>query len=106
MTTIIRTMRTHETANVKAALVTAGYTDIKVGHGTGTAWSWLHVKIVATKPQGCTCTSTMNDYGQRETCQLCRAAWREHYSKGGDIVRATTGRHGERENFNVQVELI
>ena len=104
MTTIIRTMRTHETANVKAALVTAGYTDVKVGHGSGTAWSWLHVKVAASKPQGCTCT--MNDYGQREICQLCRVARCEHYSKGGDIVRAATGRHGEFENFNVQVELI
>lgn len=36
--------RLAETKAVKAALIKAGYTRVKVGHGTGTAWGWLHVR--------------------------------------------------------------
>lgn len=33
-----------ETKAVKAAVIKAGYTSVKVGHGTGTAWGWMHIK--------------------------------------------------------------
>lgn len=36
--------RLAETREVKKALIKSGYTGVKVGHGTGTAWGWLHIK--------------------------------------------------------------
>lgn len=36
--------RKAETKAVKAALIKSGYTEVRVGHGTGTAWGWLHIK--------------------------------------------------------------
>ena len=36
--------RLTETKEVKQALIKSGYTGVKVGHGTGTARSWLHIK--------------------------------------------------------------
>ena len=40
-----RNHRTHreETKAVKDALIQAGFTNVRVGHGTGTAWGWLKV---------------------------------------------------------------
>ncbi len=35
--------RREETKAVKGALVRAGYTGVRVTHGNGTAWGWLHV---------------------------------------------------------------
>ena len=34
-----------ETKAVKAALDKAGIRYKRVGHGTGTAWGWLHIKL-------------------------------------------------------------
>lgn len=39
----IHTSHASESKAVKAALVEAGYTNVSVGHGTGTAWSWLSI---------------------------------------------------------------
>ena len=36
--------RLAETKAVKGALIALGYKGVKVGHGTGTARSWLHIK--------------------------------------------------------------
>ena len=36
--------RIAETNAVKGALIALGYKGVKVGHGTGTARSWLHIK--------------------------------------------------------------
>ena len=36
--------RLAETKAVKGALIALGYKGVKVGHGTGTAWGWLHIK--------------------------------------------------------------
>ena len=41
--------RMAETKAVKAALIKAGYTGVRVGHCTGTAWGWLKIKA-AYKP--------------------------------------------------------
>ena len=42
-----RNQETHqeETKAVKAALTQAHIPFTKVGHGTGTAWGWLHIKL-------------------------------------------------------------
>jgi len=34
-----------ETRAVKQALSAAGIRPLRVGHGTGTAWGWLHIRI-------------------------------------------------------------
>ena len=35
--------RVQETKAVKAALTAKGFEGVKVGHGTGTAYGWLHI---------------------------------------------------------------
>ena len=42
-----RNQQTHkeETKTVKSALVRAGLPVLKVGHGSGTAWSWLNIRL-------------------------------------------------------------
>ena len=65
--------RLTETKAVKAALIKAGYTGVKVGHGTGTARSWLEIKS-DTKPE---------------------QTWQEMYSDTEKIAQQVTGRHGE-----------
>lgn len=37
--------RNEETKIVKAALKSAGLPVVKVGHGTGTAYGWLHITL-------------------------------------------------------------
>ena len=62
-----------ETKTVKAALIRAGYTGVQVGHGTGTAWDWLHIKC-----------------NERE-----RQNWQEKYSDIEKIAQQVTGRRGD-----------
>ena len=65
--------RLTETKTVKRALIEAGYTGVKVVHGTGTAWSWLHIK----------CDEKL---GQ---------TWQEKCNDAEKIAQQVTGRHGE-----------
>jgi len=65
--------RLAETKAVKAALIKAGYTGVKVGHGTGTAWGWLDIKC-DEKP---------------------KQSWQEKYSDVERIAQQTTGRNGD-----------
>jgi len=62
-----------ETNTVKSALIKAGYTGVKVGHGAGTAWGWLHIKCDEKGGQ----------------------SWQDKYSNVERIARQVTGRHGE-----------
>jgi hypothetical protein len=41
----VREKRKAETKNVKAALIAAGYKDVRVGHDRGTAWNWLSITV-------------------------------------------------------------
>jgi len=62
-----------ETVAVKKALIQAGYTNVRVKHGRGTAWGWLAIYADAKAGQ----------------------TWQD---KRIDILRITkriTGRHGE-----------
>ena len=63
--------RKQETRIVKQALVEAGYTGVTVGHGTGTAYGWLHIGVNHR-------ISYDKDYIDVET-----------------IAQRATGRHGE-----------
>lgn len=63
--------RTQETKLVKDALTKAGYTNVKVTHGTGTSWGWLHIKCDSKPGQ-------QNKYDDVER-----------------ITQQVTGRHGD-----------
>lgn len=64
--------RLAETKAVKAALIKAGYTGVKVRHGTGTARGWLDIKC-DEKP------------GQ---------SWQDKNTDVEGITQQVTGRHG------------
>ncbi len=71
--------RKAETKVVKTALIKAGYADAKVGHGTGTAWGWIHIHCNPKPDQ----------------------TWQEKYDDVIRIVQTVTGRHGEYDNIGV-----
>ncbi len=89
-----RNHETHaeETKAVKAALKAAGINAV-VGHGAGTAWSWLEINIGAAL---CDHSHWPQRVESRNThsCRLCAMheyTWRE----AGRIAREVTGRHGD-----------
>jgi hypothetical protein len=87
--------RKQETKIVKDALLKAGYSDIKVGHGHGTAWGWLHASMTANRPDECRC--------KHEDSWLCTAC-QDIRRKANNLIMDVTGRHGEYDgNTNVSV---
>ncbi len=70
-----RKHKTHreETKAVKDALLKAGFTNVKVGHGTGTAWGWLKIY----------CDAKPGQSYQDKRLEVLR------------IAKAVTGRHGD-----------
>lgn len=77
-----RNHKTHreETKAVKEALLNAGYTNVRVGHGTGTAWGWLDI------------------YCDDKVFLQCNNPGRSFQDKRVEVLRiakAVTGRHGD-----------
>ena len=70
-----RKQRTHrtETKAVKAALTKAGFRNVRVGHGTGTAWEWLDIY----------CSAKPGQSSQDKRREVLR------------IAKQITGRHGD-----------
>ena len=69
-----------ETKAVKDALIQAGYGNVRVKHGTGTAWSWLDI-YADVRP---------NQSWQDKRIDIIR------------IAQRTTGRHGDYDgNINI-----
>jgi len=70
-----RNQKTHrdETKAVKDALLKAGFTNVRVGHGRGTAWGWLEISCDAKPGQS---------YQDKRT-EVIR------------LAKAVTGRHGD-----------
>ena len=62
-----------ETRKVRDALVRAGYTGVHVGHGTGTACGWLHIKADGLPGQ----------------------TWQDRYQAIGRIAQQVTDRSGD-----------
>ena len=88
--------RREETAKVKAYLTKMGYREVKVDHGKGTAWGWLHVRVTISRPANCYCSTQPRDkWGGFDNCHHCVTQWQDEYSKLGVITREVTGRHGE-----------
>lgn len=80
-----RKQKTHreETKAVKDALKKAGFTNVRVGHGTGTAWGWLHIH----------CSPKPGQTYQRTDREVIR------------IAQAVTGRRGDYDgNINVFID--
>ena len=65
--------RNQETKAVKQALQSAGYTEVHVGHGTGTARSWLHIKAK----------------------ELIDQTWQQKDRAIVQLAQQITGRHGD-----------
>jgi hypothetical protein len=90
--------RNLETKIVKQALQRAGYKNIRVGHGHGTAWGWLEVRVTADRTPQCDCRE--NDV---MICDHCRQIDRDVT----ELVMKVTDRHGEYDgNTSVRVELV
>lgn len=99
--------RVAETAAVKAALVKAGYTQVSVKHGTGTAWGWLRLNVTTAKPADCSCATYVDQFGRPDTCRECRLVWGDHYGKAVGIAQDVTGRRGEYSGkINAAVALV
>ncbi len=99
--------RRSETKLVKDYLIKQGYREIKVDHGRGTAWGWLHVAVTISRPDNCYCATNKDQWGRPENCHYCRTQWQDEYSKLNREVQALTGRHGEyggNINYNIHQE--
>ena len=99
--------RKQETREVKKYLEGQGYKGVKVGHGKGTAWGWLHVSVCTHRPMGCYCT--LNQYGQWDRCHYCKNKWQEEYSKienGLMIFTGRTGDYGGRIGIDIELKEI
>ena len=90
-----------ETSKVKTAL-RAIYPGARVSHGTGTASSWLHLKIEAKGPgKECYCA------GYPTRCTPCVDTWQHHYQAAIAIAQRVTGRSGKYNgNINADVRLV
>ena len=83
-----------ETKAVKAALKALGI-NAKVGHGHGTAWSWLEINLGAGQQFGEHKTDPAVPYRRCDpdypVCRNLKAMEKKVYGVTGEI----TGRHGE-----------
>ncbi len=97
-----------ETKAVKDALLGAGYMGVKVGHGKGTAWGWLHIAVQVPAPADCYCKHLDPNALPREFhCRKCSQAWSDTYDALCSLARTVTGRHGDYGgNINADITLI
>lgn len=98
--------RKQETKIVKAALKAAGFdkeNEIRVTHGTGTAWGWLDVGATIAHAPDCTCF--IHPWGVRETGQTCKEKWRKIYNTLVEVAMKATGRHGDYDGrINIHLD--
>ena len=90
-----RIQETHreESRVVKDALLKAGIDVLKVGHGPGTAWGWLHIRLAKPLEYGC------DEHGSAQVrgCPDCYAFCErlsEIDRQAVRIAQAVTGRSG------------
>jgi hypothetical protein len=82
--------RSEETKLVKDALAKAGINAF-VGHGTGTAWGWLHINVGSAEQFG----PHVEDEGHSHYyCPACKRI-REISDRALKIAQEVTGRHGD-----------
>ena len=94
-----------ETKVVKAALLAAALDVRGVGHGHGTAWGWLEIRLARPLDHGCEEHGT---WQREQTCPKCRAFFEkqcELHAKAVKVAQEVTGRHGEYDGkINVHWE--
>jgi hypothetical protein len=97
--------RANETANVKRELIAKGFeaNNVRVKHGTGTAWSWITVSADIHRTASCSCGAP-DMYGRRETCEECKKLWRSVYNRIIELTLNITGRKGDY-NGRINVNL-
>ena len=73
--------RKQETTAVKRAIIQAGFdqNNLRVKHGKGTAWGWLHVYADIHHKPDCTCV--IHKDAPRETCAECKTLRNECYDR-------------------------
>jgi hypothetical protein len=97
------TRKRAEGTAVKNALTAAGYTVIRVGHGTGTASGWLDVDVQASKPASCQCAGLfLRDGGW--ICNSCGTRRSEVRTSVTALVQGVTGRSGQYHG-NIQTSV-
>jgi len=74
--------RKQETTAVKRAIIQAGFenNNVRVTHGKGTAWGWLHIHADIHRTPSCSCGAP-DEYGRRKTCEECKKFSRECYNR-------------------------
>ena len=90
-----------ETRAVRAALVEAGYTTAKVGHGSGTAWGWLEIRATVPGPEHCTCATD----GRVGRCDSCQAVWSKAHSDITGIALNVTSRQRGDHGGNIMAQI-
>lgn len=84
-----------ETGVVKRALIQAGFdqNEIRVTHGTGTAWGWLTVQAKIYHAPVCSCK--IREHGTRDTGAECSKKWGDLHDRLIALTQKATGRHGD-----------
>lgn len=76
--------RREESTKVKQALVKAGYKNVSVGHGTGTARGWLEIRCSAKPGQS-------SEAKRQGVLRIAKAITKRHGDYDGNImVKGTT----------------
>lgn len=95
--------RIEESNRVKRALQKPGLADnIRVKHGTGTAWGWVIIKAYVPHAPDCNCRY---DGITREIGTACHETWETHYQQIREIARVELGRARlEEDRIAIQLE--
>jgi hypothetical protein len=99
--------RKAETKLIKDLLAKAGYHDIRVSHGHGTAWGWVDIKVSMVRPDNCTC-DLKDDNRYPYYCNVCRDALTKERDTVTKLVVEGTGRRwGDYQgNTLVDIEMV
>ena len=78
--------RKSEGPAVKRHLIAMGFNknNVRVTHGTGTAWGWLKVYVEIHHKPGCTCY--YDGINPQKLCEECNNLWRDCYKRILELV--------------------
>ena len=100
--------RAEQSKTVKQALKLAGFDVASVGHGRGTAYSWIHVKLY--KPLEFACEEHGSYYAyDRKDCDACVAFTRKLHElcqQAESIVCDATNRPHDWERNRIEVDVL
>ena len=95
------------TSAVKKELIRAGFdnNNLSVTRGKGTAAFWVHISLEIMRESGCFCGEP-DQYGRRETCQLCKDKISKIDKTVEEIALKASGRadrHYDHQNILIQL---